>query len=274
MKTERSKISIHVVVECGVNWNTVDEALLMIEEAKKANSNYVKFQVFNKEIIANSPLRERLEKLILTEEGVKYLKAKADAVEIGFILTPMYLEAVDIAAKYADLIKIRFKDHENQQLIDKALETGKTLLISVPYRPIGQYMYHPRIKWMYCVSRNGVALYPPEPEDFNLDAVACCDGFSSHYPYTILDLAYAINRFSEEAYIEKHVMLAHRGKGGENTFDYYIPTGEVEGSVMSPWKGAESSEIPIDANVSIEFSELEIFISNLHLIERIKRTRI
>lgn len=251
---------IHVVAEIGCNWSDFKDIGEMICAAKDAKADYVKFQLFNEDTIADSPLKEKLLPLILDEVRIKDVKYLADSAKIGLVLTPMYFEAVDIAAKYADLIKIRFKDHENQELIDKALDTDRTVLISVPYRPIGQYMYHPRIKWMYCVSRNGVALYPPEPEDFNLDLSSTCDGFSSHFPHTLFDLAYAINRLPEEAYIEKHVM------GTTKYAERYQIGWHPRMSMVR--------ELPIDVNVSISFQELKIFISQLRLIERIKRIRI
>ena len=262
------------MAEIGCNWATVDEALEMIQQSKISGADFCKFQLFNKETIADSPFRDKLEKLILTEEGIKYFRAKADAVGIGFVLTPMYLEAVDLAAKYADLIKIRFKDHKNQPLIDKALATGKTVLISVPYRPIGQYMYHPRIKFLYNIPK-----YPSEPEDFNLDSASACDGVSLHFPHTLFDLAYAINRLPEEAYIEKHVMLPYPSEGalkdlqGNYAVGHYETT-IVEGTETTKFVQEPINVAPIDSAVSISFSELQNFISELRLIERMKRTRI
>ena len=113
-------------------------------------------------------------------------------------------------------------------------------------------MYHPRIKFLYAIPK-----YPPEPEDFNLDVAASCDGISSHFPHTLFDLAYAINRLPEEAYIEKHVML---------DLPYFVAATEPSPPFVYPF--------PIDSAVSISFETLKNFISELRLIERIKRTRI
>ena len=254
-----NKLPIHVVAEIGVNFSTLDEAQQMITYAWEAGAFGIKFQLFNEETIKDSPLKERLSKIILSEQNIEDFNEHVKRLKLAFVLTPMYLEAIDLAAKYADLIKIRFKDHENQELIDKALDTGKTVLISVPYRPIGQYMYHPRIKWLYCVSRNGIALYPPEPEDFNLDVAASCDGFSSHFSHTLFDLAYAINRLPEEAYIEKHVMLDY-------PYDISFSGTKFE-------KGSYKLS-PIDEAVSINFHDLKALMQNLKILERMKRTRL
>jgi sialic acid synthase SpsE len=252
-------MTVKVIAECGVNFLSVRDAIDMIRAAKKAEAYAVKFQLFNEETIKDSPLSEQLRKLILTEENVKDLQEEAKSEGLAFILTPMYLEAVDIAARYADLIKIRFKDNENQSLIDKALDTGKPVLISVP----GPMLASIDRKWAFSarmIQLYNIPRYPPEPEDFNLDQCCSCKGFSSHFPHTLFDLAFAINRIYEDVYIEKHVMLEREWiiqKEGEFT---RINTGEYHP--------------PIDAAVSITFIELANFIKQLQLIERIKRTRL
>lgn len=237
---------VNVIAEIGVNFETIDDtattnALDLIAESKLAGANFVKFQLFNKETIAESPFKEKLKKLILTEEGVKHLKEEADKQKIGFILTPMYLEAVDLAAKYCDeYVKIRYRDHENKKLIEKALEKGKTLLISRPCPPVGPERFNIRMKTMYCLPQ-----YPPRIEDFNLDLASVCEGFSSHFPHTVCDLAYAINTSFEECFIEKHVMANPKKHG-----------------------------YPIDGAVSITFNQLREFIKQLKLIEKIRRIRL
>jgi len=232
-------MTVSLIAEIGCNYAdaAIDEAKKMIEAAKTSGARYVKFQLFNEAIIKNSPMKDRLQDYILTEENVKELRQVADATQIGFILTLMYSEAINIAAKYADMIKIRYVDHENEVLIDKAAGTGKELLISVPCKPINAYS--PQIHYLYCNPA-----YPPEPEDFNLELACCCDGFSSHFPHTVFDLAFAINRTYKDCFIEKHVA------------------------------NVEVTNHPIDEAVSITFEELKNFISQLKLIERIGRIRI
>ena len=106
------------------------------------------------------------------------------------------------------------------------------------------------------VAHNCLPRYPPEIEDFNLDLASSCDGFSSHFPHTVCDLACVINRLQNEYFIEKHVMLPKRE-----------PT-KIEGY------STPESLPPIDAAVSINFQELKNLICQIHMIEKIKRTRI
>jgi sialic acid synthase SpsE len=267
-------MTVKVIAEIGVNWegpsqldgsaHPLDNAQAMILYAKEAGASGVKFQLFNEETIKDSPLKDRLSKLILTEQNIDDLHEHVKRIGLDFVLTPMYLEAVDIAAKYADLIKIRFKDNENLTLIDKALGTGKPVLVSVPGPMLAtverQWAFSLRTNQLYCIPK-----YPPEPEDFNLDQACACKGVSLHFPHTLFDLAFAINRIYDDVYIEKHVML---GIGSRAFF--------TKESLENPGPTAEIyfKPEPIDAAVSIGFDELANFIKQLQLIERIKRTRL
>lgn len=239
-------MSIELIAEIGCNWHGLRDAARMIKAAKAAHADFVKFQLFGEQEIAdikevNKALYKKLTKKVLTEKAVKTLKKGADRKKIGFILTPMSLEAVDIADKYADeYIKVRFKDHENSELINKILDTGKTALISVPARPVADMTryYNPRVKFLYCLPD-----YPPKIEDFCLEFATTCEGVSSHFPHTVCDLAFAINRLYEHAFIEKHVMFSHY-----NSFF-----------------------LPIDFKVSITFEQLAEFKKQLRLISQIRR---
>lgn len=253
-----------IIAEIGVNWASLDMAKRMIAEAKVSGSDYVKFQLFNEETIKDSPLKEKLEPLILYEPNVKELKDCAVANKIGFILTAMYPNAIDIAKRIGvDFIKIRFADHENKELIDAAVATGNKVMISVPSKPLmATEMYHPSKIWMYCNP-----FYPPRLEDFVLEFATCCEGFSSHYPHTVCDFAYAVNRLYDTAYIEKHVMPATRILGISATYQ--------DGS-KEPVATAEidATSDAIDASVSITFGKLKEFIEQLRILDRIKRVRI
>lgn len=246
---------ISLIAEIGCNWDKFSTALRLIKESKQSGASHVKFQLFSKETIEGSPHFDRLNKMILCRADVARLKKEAEEQEIGFILTPMYLEAVEMADEFCDeYIKIRYADHENQELIDKAMDTGKTLLISVPYLPLEAYkMFHPRIKYFYCIPK-----YPPEIEDFNLEVSVTCQGFSSHFPDTICDLAWAVNRSHQDAFLEKHVMLKYD----------WEKTPSVD--IAYPQK----RKPPIDEAVSISFQKLAKLKGQLDKIERMKRIRL
>jgi sialic acid synthase SpsE len=234
-----------VIAECGVNFHNLEEAKQMIAAASNAGAFAVKFQLFKKMTIRGSPYEEQLRQLILSKTDVADLHKCAEENDIKFVLTTMYQDAVAIAAEFADYIKIRFKDHEDAAIINAAMDTGKPLLISVPRPPIDPRLaYSTRIYPLWCIPR-----YPPEPEDFNIDQACACKGVSLHFPHCLFDLAFAINRIYDDAFIEKHVM-----------FDMRVHI--------------DNFARPIDEKVSVTFEELKNFISQLELIERMKRTRL
>lgn len=239
---------IHAIADIGVNFSSLAQAEKMIQLSKESGASFVKLQLFNEETIKDyeQPLKDRLKPLILSELDVMKLKATADKAKIGFILTPMYLDAVKIAKEYCpEYIKIRFKDRENQELLDAVLATGRKALISVPRMPTQPgLMYHPYIRYLYNVPK-----YPPEIEDFNLEVACTCPGFSSHFTNTVCDVAWAINRLHDEAFLEKHVMFT-------DPFSPYF----------------ESA--PVDAAVSIGFHELQNLTRDLQAIEQMGRIRL
>jgi sialic acid synthase SpsE len=159
----------------------------------------------------------------------------------------MYNDAVAIAEEYADLIKIRYKDNENEELINLALDTGKDLIISVSKPPLFRgggtliNMVNPHIYPIYCIPR-----YPPLPEDFCLDTACATKGFSSHFPHTTFDLAFVINRMFDDSFIEKHFML------------------DDQPLTATP---------AIDEAVSISFTKMGDFIKQLKLLNQMRRIR-
>ena len=250
-----------MIAECGVNFSSIEEAKSMIGLAKQAGANFVKFQLFNEDTIKDSPHFEALKALILTEEQVKELQAIAQNRRIGFILTPMYMDAVPVAAKYADLVKIRFKDRENLEMIDAVYNAGRELLISAAGRPLDPSLnYNPHMHWLYCIPS-----YPPQPEEMTLEIAASMQGFSSHFPHFICDMAYVLTRNWADVYIEKHVMMD----------DIEITERETisEKHQIYGFTGQTRPD-PIDKAVSVTFPALAQFIKDVAVAERIRRLRL
>ena len=254
------------MAEIGVNFSSLDEARQMIAEAKKSGANTVKFQLYNEETVKDSPFKEQLLRIMLTEDNVKELSTYARLKGLQFALTPMYVDAVAVANSYADIIKIRFRDHENQELVEKAVDTGKTVLVSVDRAAIPSkdsllsqlYAFNPRVYQLFCLP-----LYPPQPEDFCLESATTCKGVSLHFPHTLFDLAFAINRTYDDVYIEKHVMISPL-----KILDREVPLVGGEN-----WKYIDYNPPP-DHAVSVTFDQLKEFTEQLLLLERMKRVRL
>ena len=104
-------MSIKVIAEAGVNHNgNMELARKMVDAAKAAGADYIKFQTFVPEKLvsryakkaeyqkqttdAGQSQLEMLENLALTQEDFRELKAYCEHVGIGFISTPFDLESI------------------------------------------------------------------------------------------------------------------------------------------------------------------------------------
>ena len=234
----------NLIAEIGCNFNSIETAKKMIVAVSKAGANFVKFQLYNEENIKglSADLHKRLASIQLTESQVKELKKEATKNKLSFLLTPMYDKALMIAGKYCDdFIKIRFAEHSDMNKINQVLKMGKNVFVSVPNIPLEPFlMYNPKIRWLYCLPS-----YPPKVEEFNLDVASACHGLSSHYPHTVCDMAYILNRSFQECFIEKHIILNRN------------------------WKSLK--EKPIDADASITVDELKAFKEWIGIAEKIQR---
>lgn len=198
-----------IVAEAGINWNTLEEAKLMIEKAKEVNIDYVKFQLFNTDIIRNNTLYGVLRTRILNKEAATELFDYGKDIEQPVFFTPMFLEAVDWCIEMdVPIIKIRFDDRYNIHLIRKILDTDKRIIMSTDrqYESLGLVMSNKdRIDFLLCVPD-----YPASAEDYKLDASTFqfFSGISDHT--SDLELAHKALQFGANI-LEKHVKLDDNG---------------------------------------------------------------
>ena len=138
-----------VVAEIGVNWNgnfkLVQE---MIENAKKAGCNAVKFQSFNESIVKEHPDKELLLKTSISKDNIDEIDGIAKKAGIEWFSTPMYPEAVTLLNPYVSKYKIRNFDGEQlvknhtSEIIKKVLDTGKEIIISSHIDPSSCKIYN------------------------------------------------------------------------------------------------------------------------------------
>ena len=185
----------YIVAEIGVNWDgKVDLAKEMMESAKKAGCNAVKFQAYEEVMIKDHPERIRLMNSAITKSNVETINDLAKAVGIEWFCTPMYPDAVGILEPYVKRYKIRVIDgkplleNKTSKLLERVLETGKEVIISSQTSPRGtDYYKYPNIKWIYCVPK-----YPCKLEDLDFRDLKDFYGFSNHCPKIIAPLSAAI----------------------------------------------------------------------------------
>lgn len=253
-----------IVAEIGVNFKDIPEAGMMIWFAKQAGADAVKFQVYNKENlhkvfpsgdVLKNPKSEELVKIMLDKDKLQCLKTVADDIGIEFFATPMFIEAVDWLYEIGvKRYKIRYADRNNKGLINKALSTGKQVIISSDFqnKDNGVLSSNDSICLMYCIPE-----YPPE--SVNMPQVfGVCEGYSK--PHTSETTA-GIFRARYPEFFEG--------------YSNHYPSITVP--FVAAARGAKIIEVhvkqegtkPIDDAVSITFEELEELVKLVREMEEI-----
>ena len=152
---------VFVVAEIGVNWNGDFEiAKSMMENARNAGCNAVKFQSFNEDIIKDHPQKSRLFKSSISKNNIEIINELAKETGIEWFCTPMTVDAVELLNPFVKRFKIREYDGrelvENKitDLFENLLETGKQIMISTEKSPTNcKFFKHPQVQWLYCVPK-------------------------------------------------------------------------------------------------------------------------
>lgn len=231
---------IFLVAEIGVNWDgNFELAKKMMEEAKSAGCNAVKFQAFNEEMVKNHPGKNRLIRTAISENNIEKIDNMAKFVGIEWFCTPMYPEAVSMLNPFVRRFKIRFGDgkmlleNKKTDLFNKILETKKEVIISSEKSPRNTIFFDkPQVKWLYVVPK-----YPCEFNDLDFRNLGDFDGYSNHCPHFLAPLT--------------AVLL------GAKIIEVHITS--------------DKSKDFLDNNVSFDYSELKQLTTLIRLAEKIKR---
>jgi len=177
-----------VIAEIGVNWDG-DEVLAkeMMENAKNAGCNAVKFQSFTEDMIKSHPESKRLIKSSISQENVEIIDNLAKTMNLEWFCTPMYTEAVNFLEPYVNRFKLREYDgrdllkNSTTDLFERIKKTGKEIIISSEISPKNcKYYEDSQIKWLYCVPK-----YPCKLNELNFKELSDFDGYSNHCPEII-----------------------------------------------------------------------------------------
>jgi len=231
---------IFLVAEIGVNWDgNFELAKKMMEEAKSAGCNAVKFQAFNEEMVKNHPGKNRLIRTAISENNIEKIDNMAKFVGIEWFCTPMYPEAVSMLNPFVRRFKIRFGDgkmlleNKKTDLFNKILETKKEVIISSEKSPRNTIFFDKhQVKWLYVVPK-----YPCEFNDLDFRNLGDFDGYSNHCPHFLAPLT--------------AVLL------GAKIIEVHITS--------------DKSKDFLDNNVSFDYSELKQLTTLIRLAEKIKR---
>ena len=198
--------TVSLVAECGVNWNNLSEAKTMIKSAWWSGATHAKFQAYGEDALKEGSRRiaNHLKKVMLTKETAQELKGCAEDLGLTWFATPTSVERVDFLEDVGvSLYKIREKDSENIDLLKRVFLTKKPMFVSSQRLPGSlDLLYHPMIKWLYCVPK-----YPPALAEIRLsENIGVFDGYSNHYPDIAIPYAAAC---LGARVLEVHVTLDH-----------------------------------------------------------------
>lgn len=138
---------IKIIAEAGVNHNgSLATALKMVDAAKTAGADYIKFQTFRTENLVSSDCRaadyqtknsgavsqhEMLKKLELSYDDFRKIKEYCDKKGIGFLSTPFDSESLEfIASLNPDYIKVPSGEVTNLPFLREIADTGIPVIIS------------------------------------------------------------------------------------------------------------------------------------------------
>ena len=233
---------ICIIAEAGVNHNgSYNTAIKMIDAAKNAGVDYIKFQTFvpeklvtecakkadYQEITTNSDESQldMLKKLTLTDEEFIGLKKYCDKIEIGFISTPFDLDSIEFLEKFnMDFWKIPSGEITNLPYLEKIAGTRRKIIMSTGMSNINEIKDAVNL-----LEKNGAediillqcnTQYPTPYEDVNLKAMDTIKmetgkkvGYSDHTTGIEIPIAAAA---MGAVVIEKHFTLDRNMEGPDH----------------------------------------------------------
>lgn len=140
--------NVCIIAEAGINHNgSFDLALQMVDAAKEAGVDYVKFQTYKpeklvsrfaekaeyqKETTGNDESQlDMLRKLTLTNENFIEIKKYCEEIEIGFVSTPFDLESIDLLETFdMDFWKVPSGEITNLPYLEAIAKTGRDVIMS------------------------------------------------------------------------------------------------------------------------------------------------
>ncbi len=146
-----------IIAEAGVNHNgDINLAHKLIDEAKKANADMIKFQTARPEMVvsryaekadyqkettdANESQLDMIKKIFLPFEDFLELKKHCEDVEIGFLSTPFDIDALHFLANECNLslLKIPSGEITNAPLLLEVARIGKKIILSTGMSTLGE----------------------------------------------------------------------------------------------------------------------------------------
>ena len=240
--------NIIIIAEAGVNHNgNLKIAKKLVDAAKEAGANYIKFQIFKTEnhIIKKAKLAEyqiknlkknitqfkMIKNLELSEDKFKKIHLYAKKKKIKFLLSCFDLESLDFYLKLnPDMIKIPSGEITNLQLLEAIGRSKKKIILSTGMSNLNEIKSALKILVKNGTKLNKITLlqcttdYPCQVKDVNLNIIPeltrrfkCKVGLSDH---TTTHEAGIIAVTLGSSVIEKHITLNHSMSGPDHSASF------------------------------------------------------
>lgn len=180
----------YIIAEVGASHEgSLGHAVELIDWAAKAGANAVKFQLFDPDVLSARRHAESYlgiyRRYALNPKWLANLRERTRGHNLQFILSVYSCRDLDLAAPFADILKIASFECRDRLLLDEACGTGKTVIVSTgmttdqdmdrlrEWREAGA---NPRAL-LHCISA-----YPCPVPALNLATIRTydLDGFSDH----------------------------------------------------------------------------------------------
>lgn len=242
--TASKPVTLCVIAEIGVNHDgCVGRAISLVHQAAEVGADAVKLQLFDpRSLLSNaaglakyqadegeSDVFTMLERLMLTADEVRSVKARARAKGLAFIVTPFSLSDVDTLRDIEpDAVKIASPDAVNTPLLDAAALLGKPMIVSTGTCELAELRYAADL-----VRRQGgcllqcVSSYPTPDADAALGGmVAMAQAFDvpvGYSDHTNDPLTGALAVAAGACVVEKHFTYDRKAIGPDHAASFEAP---------------------------------------------------
>jgi N-acetylneuraminate synthase len=180
----------YFIAEISSNHNcNLNRCYKLINEAKKAGFDAVKFQLFRiKELFTESVLKRskflsKRKKWELPVDFIPKIKKHCQKKKIDFACTPFYLEAVDELKEYVDFFKIASYELLWDDLFDKCISTKKRIIFSTGMANqkeiLSRLDFFKKRKFYNFDILHCISSYPAKIKDLNLKTIFFIKGLLS-----------------------------------------------------------------------------------------------
>tara|TARA_R110001592_G_scaffold45495_2_gene145381 strand:- start:11008 stop:12033 length:1026 start_codon:yes stop_codon:yes gene_type:complete len=238
MGESKTNMKTFIIAEAGANHNrNFDQALKLIDAAKYAGADAVKFQTYSSETLysKNTPnfagyknINKLIKDIELPREWQKDLKQYCDKLDIEFMSTPFDEQAVDELVELGvKRLKIAGFESTDWRFVDMVASTKLPLIISIgigfEHNKLGHILdivekYGNDLTLLHCNNA-----YPTPIQDINLNSINALKGYRSvkaiglsDHTESVLTPALAVTMGA--TVIEKHFTLSRHLPGPDHPF--------------------------------------------------------